>query len=86
MRKIAILGIVLLSVAAFGCSKKPAENSETQMAPAPATQEAAPATQEAAPAAPAQGMGSSNETQPESTPSENKDMPPEGAKTDGAAK
>lgn len=52
MRKIAVLGMMLLTLSALGCSKKTEEQAkETQMAPAPATQEAAPA--------PMQGMESS---------------------------
>jgi predicted lipid-binding transport protein (Tim44 family) len=87
MRKIALIGIVMLTAATIGCSKKPQDNaSETQMAPAPAAQEAAPAApatapapaQEAAPAAPAQGTDTSA---PASAPADNKAMPQSGGKT-----
>jgi len=76
MRKIALLGIVLLSVAAFGCSKKTEESAESKMAPAPATQEAAPA----------QGMDSmGNESHPETPPGEINGAPQDDAKSNGAA-
>lgn len=53
MRKIALIGMVLIALTAVGCTKKSEESSESQMAPAPSSQEAAPAassSQETAPA------------------------------------
>jgi hypothetical protein len=47
MRKIAVIGLVLLTAAAVGCGKKSQEGAAEQAAPAPAP---APAAQEAAPA------------------------------------
>jgi hypothetical protein len=43
MRKIAVIGLMLLTVAVVGCGKKAQEGAEDQAAPAPAAQEAAPA-------------------------------------------
>lgn len=45
MRKIALIGMVLLAAASVGCSNKSQQGTEEQAAPAPATQEAAPAQQ-----------------------------------------
>jgi len=44
MRKIALIGMVLITITTLGCSKKSEEPAtQSQMSPAPASQEAAPA-------------------------------------------
>ena len=58
MRKIAMIGLVVLSVAAVGCSKKTEEHANENMsAPAPA-QQAAPES------APMQGMDMNKPAEP----------------------
>ena len=47
MRKIALIGMVLITITTLGCSKKSEESAtQSQMSPAPAGQEAAPAPAE----------------------------------------
>ncbi len=46
MRKIALIGMILITLTTLGCSKKSEEPAaESQMSPAPTSQEAAPAEQ-----------------------------------------
>jgi hypothetical protein len=86
MRKIVVIAIVLLTAATLGCSKKPQESvTEAKMPPASSSQEAAPTAPAPAPtqeAAPAAGMDMGK---PASAPADNKAMPQDGAKNDGAA-
>jgi len=63
MRKIALIGMVLITLTTLGCSKKSEQPAtESQMSPAPASQEAAPAPAE--PAAPMSGDTMTNPKEP----------------------
>jgi len=56
MRKIALIGMVLITITTLGCSKKSEQPAtENQMSPAPASQEAAPAPAPAEQSAPMSG-------------------------------
>jgi hypothetical protein len=56
MRKIALIGMVLITITTLGCSKKSEEPAtQSQMSPAPASQEAAPAPAPAEQTAPMSG-------------------------------
>lgn len=79
MRKIAVIGMMLLTVAAVGCSKKTEERANESVVAPPAQQ------QQAAPA-PMQNMDSTGKpAQPEPAPGESKEMPEGGNKAPGAA-
>ena len=53
MHKIALIGMVLITLTTLGCSKKSEQPAtESQMSPAPTSQEAAPAPAPAEQAAP----------------------------------
>lgn len=60
MHKIALIGMVMITLTALGCSKKSEESSErSQMAPASSSQEAAPAPATGEQAAPMSGESTS---------------------------
>jgi hypothetical protein len=73
MRKIALIGMVLITLTTLGCSKKSEQpTTESQMAPAPASQEAAPTP------APAPAPAPTEQTAPMSGGSMGKPEEPKG--------
>lgn len=78
MRKIALIGMMLITLATLGCSKKSEEPAtESQMSPAPAAQQAEPAPAPAPaeqPAAPMSGDSMGKPEEPAAPAAPNGDM------------